>query len=235
LFTTIPPIGDYMNFKDEEEYIQKIKEWGLLSASAKTPKYEFLYKHNNTTYTVSIKGYEANGAHETAIISFSNDSLHCIHPSYLKEMQSPSFGKDSVLKTAESESSGELPEAGPVQEIKELKPKPKKEAKQKSPKAAKIDLPAEKVSFEGVVKEFSTKYNHFNESEDEILILEKVKIIGEIPLEIGEAWCGYSNTLKKSELEIGDSITFDAKIVDRKLNKDIRYKINNPSKIKKQS
>ncbi|CAH0346409.1 hypothetical protein [Bacillus sp. CECT 9360] len=233
MFTTIPPQDDYLRFSDEDEYILKIKDWGLVSASSKAAKHEFLYKRDNTTYTVTIKGYESNGDHETAVVSFSNEALHCVHPAYLKEMQSSSFGRESVLDSPESSTNGELPESGePAQESKGKETKSKKAAKTSKPK---LELPSEKVSFEAVVKEFATKYNHFNESEDEILILENVKIIGDNPLEVGEAWCGYSNTLKKHELEVGNAITFDAKIVDKKFNKEIRYKINNPSKIAKQS
>ncbi|RFU62744.1 hypothetical protein [Bacillus sp. V59.32b] len=235
MFTTIPPKDEYLRFSNDDEYIQKTKDWGLVSASAKAAKHEFLYKRDNNTYTVTIKGYESNGDHETAIVSFSNDALHCVHPAYLKEMQSPSFGRESMLDSPEASSNGQLPESGePAQDNKVKKTKATKETKKTASKP-KLELPAEKVSFEAVVKEFETKYNHFTESEDEVLILENVKIVGDNPLEVGEAWCGYSNTLKKHELEVGNAITFDAKIVDKKLNKEIRYKINNPSKIAKQS
>ncbi|RFU64910.1 hypothetical protein [Peribacillus glennii] len=235
MFTTIPPKDGYLLFENEDDYLIKIKDWGLVSASAKSPKREFLYKRENTTYTVSIKGYEINGSHETAVVSFSNDALHCVHPAFLKEMQSPSFGRESVLDIPSQTSEGELPETGErVEEPKSEKPKVHKQTKDKSPKKV-LDLPSEKVSFEAVLEEFTTKYNHFNESEDEILILGQVRIVTENTIEIGEAWCGYSKTLKKLELQVGDLITFDAKIVDKKLNKDIRYKINNPSKITKKS
>ncbi|PLR78985.1 hypothetical protein CU633_02650 [Bacillus sp. V3-13] len=234
MFTTIPPKGDFTLFNSEDEYISKTKAWGLISASAKSAKHEFVYKRENKTYKVIIEGYETNGSHETAIVSFTNGALHCVHPAYLKEMQSPSFGKDSVFNSAAEPAAEEVPVSGAAQQSNTKKANNKKESKEKKQKEV-LDLPADKVSFEAVVKEFSTKYNHFTESEDEILILEQVKIVGVNPLEIGEAWCGYSNTLKKSELEIGDAITFNAKIVDKKLNKDIRYKINNPSKITKQS
>ncbi|MBM7693921.1 hypothetical protein JOC77_003365 [Peribacillus deserti] len=235
MFTTIGPRGDYYKFDDEQDYMKKLKDWGLVSASAKSPKHEFHYKRENSTYTVMIKGYEISGAHETAVVSFTNDALHCVHPAYLKEMQSPSFGRESVINTGEDLTSGELPVSLPVQEGESTAPKTKTEPKakkEKKPQIPVLDLPGDKVSFEAVVKEFTTKYNHFNETEEEIVILEQVKVTGDSPLEVGEAWCGYSKTLKKLELEIGNSLTFDAKIVDRKLNKDIRYKINNPSKIK---
>lgn len=241
MFTTIPPKDDYLRFSDDDEYILKTKDWGLVSASAKTAKREFMYKRDNTTYTVMIEGFESNGDHETAVVAFSNGALHCVHPAYLKEMQSASYGRESMLDSPDAPASGDLPEAGEPANIepaetatkddKAKKPKAKKETKERKPK---LDLPADKVSFEAVVKEFATKYNHFTESEDEVLILENVKIMGDNPLEVGEAWCGYSNTLKKQELEAGQAITFDAKIVDKKLNKDVPYKINNPSKIVKQ-
>ncbi|MNR64158.1 hypothetical protein D3C85_1867030 [compost metagenome] len=52
---------------------------------------------------------------------------------------------------------------------------------------------------------------------------------------MGEAWSSHSATLKKQELEIGDVITFEAKIVAKKLTKHpVAYKINNPAKIKKE-
>ncbi|WP_409299833.1 hypothetical protein [Peribacillus sp. SCS-155] len=233
MFTTIPPKGDFIQFNDENELFQKTKDWGLVSASAKTPKHEFAFKRGATAYTVAIKGYELNGDHETAVISFSNDALHCIHPSYLKEMQSPSFGKESMIMEAEPAPDNELPEEGNVPETKILTTqRNEKETKKKTAKP-KIDLPSEKVSFQATVKEFTTKYNPFNETEDEIMVLEHVKIVGDQQVDVGEAWCGYSNTLKKAELEVGQAIKFDAKIVDRKLNKDIRYKINNPSKLTK--
>ena len=54
---------------------------------------------------------------------------------------------------------------------------------------------------------------------------------GENELEVGDAWCSYSKTLKKAELEEGNELEFDGKIVDKKFNKDIRFKINNPSKL----
>ncbi|RFU64505.1 hypothetical protein D0469_18265 [Peribacillus saganii] len=235
MFTTIPPKGDYILFSDENEYIFKLKDWGLILANAKAPKHEFLYKRDNTTYNVKITGYEANGTHETAVVSFSNEALHCVHPAFLKEMQSSSFGRESVLDSPDRVTNDELPVAGEAPEVKIVNNKGGKKTSKDKPKKPILDLPAEKVSFEAVVKEFSTKYNHFNETEEEILIFEKVKILEENPLDVGEAWSGYSKTLKKLELAVGDALTFDAKIVDRKLNKDIRYKINNPSKLKKQS
>jgi hypothetical protein len=58
--------------------------------------------------------------------------------------------------------------------------------------------------------------------------------LSEIPLVIGEAWCGYSNTLKALGLEVGNTMKFEGKVVDKKFNKEILYKLNNPSKITKE-
>jgi hypothetical protein len=58
-------------------------------------------------------------------------------------------------------------------------------------------------------------------------------VLGDAPLHIGEAWCGYSNTLKGFGLEVGDIVEFDGKVVDKKFNKEILYKVNNPSKLTK--
>ena len=75
--------------------------------------------------------------------------------------------------------------------------------------------------------------NHFTGEEDEVILLELVKVERENELEVGNAWCSYSKTLKKAELEEGDELEFDGKIVEKKFNKEIRYKINNPSKLAK--
>ncbi|WP_035322706.1 hypothetical protein [Peribacillus kribbensis] len=230
MFTTIPPKGDFFPFDNEEEYIRKVKEWGLISASAKSPKKEFLYKRQGSVYTVAIEGYQTSGSHETAVVSFANDVLHCVHPAYLKEMQSGSFGKE-VLFVLDEQEAAESGGPEPVKEGKAAKSPKKKEAKPKKKQLPAIELPAEKVSFTAAIQEFSTKYNHFNETEEEIIIFKDVIITGDSPVEVGEAWCGYSKTLKKLELGPEDQLTFDGKIVDRKLNKDIRYKINNPSKL----
>lgn len=105
--------------------------------------------------------------------------------------------------------------------------------KVKKPKQPKLELPTEKVKMSAKVAEFTTVPNHFSESEDEVIIYEEVKVI-EPELLIGEAWSSHSATLKKLELEVGDQLTFDAKIVAKKLTKHpVAYKINNPAKIQK--
>jgi len=107
-------------------------------------------------------------------------------------------------------------------------------------------LPEEKVHFTGKVKQFALSWNHFNEDNDEVVVFEDVKIEQDEPIEIGLAWGSHSKTLKKLELEPGQQLEFDGKIVKKSLPKgkdvedealllevSVAYKINNPSKIVK--
>ena len=97
------------------------------------------------------------------------------------------------------------------------------------------------------VKQFALSYNHFTEDHDEVIVLDEVVIHQDDPLPIGLAWCSHSKTLKKQELAIGNKLSFNGKIVKKKLPKAqddvdeeykaaeaVPYKINNPSKIEKQ-
>ncbi|MFC4812215.1 hypothetical protein [Paenibacillus sp. GCM10023250] len=112
-------------------------------------------------------------------------------------------------------------------------PEPAKEKPAKKRASSKPQLPEEKVKMSAVVKEFTTVPNHFAEEDDEVIIYEQVRIV-EPELELGDAWSSHSNTLKKLALEAGDAITFEAKIVAKKLTKHpVPYKINNPSKLAK--
>jgi hypothetical protein len=265
----IPPKGEFDTFRDEDHYKEKLKEWGL--SSAKEAKREFWYKDRNYQRLVSIKGYETYGSaaeFNTIVIEFNDGQLSCIHPAYLKEMQQSSFGKESLLNledkdipTVESDSKSDGNKAedsspapsktSAVKELpkKEAEPKPKqakvKETKPKKEKAPKLELPADKVHFAATVKQFALTYNPFNEENDEVVVLEDVKIIQDNPMEIGITWCSHSKTLKKFELAVGDQLEFDGKVAAKKLakGKDVEeeflvdvpvlYKVNNPSKIVK--
>ncbi|WP_219838207.1 hypothetical protein [Paenibacillus sp. R14(2021)] len=119
----------------------------------------------------------------------------------------------------------------PVAKKEQSPPLPKEEKKKKS---SKLQLPEEKVKLTAVVQEFTTVPNHFSDEEDEVIIYEQVAIVGEPVIDVGLAWSSNSTTLKKFELEVGDAIAFEAKIVAKKLTKHpVPYKINNPSKIQK--
>ncbi|MDF2960739.1 MAG: hypothetical protein K0S39_2474 [Paenibacillus sp.] len=233
----------YNAFENEAALIEKCKEWGLLTEKATKTK-AFFYKRNGMSLACSIVGFVDN---MTAVIEFDNNQRHCIHPSYLKEMQASNYGQklaaaaeDPVEAAAPAElegaESGVQPEeAPPVEQAKKDEPKagepPKGKAKEK--KTQKLQLPEEKVKMTATVKEFTTVPNHFSDNDDEVVIYEAVSIT-ESETELGTAWSSYSATLKKMELEIGDAITFEAKIVAKKLTKHpVPYKINNPAKLQK--
>jgi hypothetical protein len=260
----ITPFGEYEQFQTDSHYTEKLKEWALSS------KKEFWYKDKTYQRIVTIKGYQTygqNAEYNTLIIEFQDGNLSCISPAYLKEMQSSNFGKESVLqdtshsiKAVESvdheptvndptslqkeanihieEVSADTPSQPLVKEVKS--PKPKKE------KVVKLVLPEDKVHFTARVKQFALSWNHFNEENDEVIVLEEVRIEQEAPVEVGLAWCAHSKTLKKFELTLGEELEFDGKIVKKSLPKgknvedeelrlevSVPYKINNPSKITK--
>jgi hypothetical protein len=243
----IPPKGVYEHFEDEAHYLEKVKEWGL------STKKEFWYKDRNQHCLVRIKGYEIFGEtaeFNTLVVEFQDGNLSCIHPAYLKEMQSSSFGKEVIVQPSIGESEAVVTQvvntqAAPAAE--EVKPdKPARKAKEKKEKAAKLVLPEEKVHFTAKVKQFALSWNHFNEDNDEVVVFEDVRIESDEPVEVGFAWGSHSKTLKKLELEPGQELEFDGKIVKKSLPKgkdvedetmlldvSVAYKINNPSKIVK--
>ncbi|WP_276353452.1 hypothetical protein [Cohnella caldifontis] len=230
----------YAEFENEAAQLEKCKEWGLLSEKAAKAK-TFLYKGNRMLLTCSIVGYVDP---VTAVIAFENGQKHCIHPSYLKEMQSSAFNQRSAAASdepaeTEAPAAAEEPEVvkaavetdAPTTEAPSAKEPPK--AKEKKGRAPKLELPEDKVGMIGTVKEFTTVPNPFTETEDEVVIYESVAIV-DPAIEVGEAWSSHSATLKKLELAVGDTIEFEAKIIAKKLSKHpVPYKINNPSKIQK--
>lgn len=243
----IEPSGGYTSFAGGEEELDKCREWGLLSEKAAKTK-TFTYKRAGQSWTCNVVGYVDAF---TAVISFENGQLHCIHPSYLKEMQAASFGQrgssadtgGEATTAAEEESQGagsQAPEAVEKEAVaaapvasEPAKTPAAQEPAAKGGKKQKLQLPEEKVRMTAIVKEFTTVPNHFTEEDDEVVIYEAVAII-EPALEVGDAWSSHSATLKKLELAVGDKLVFDAKIAAKKLLKHpVPYKINNPSKIQK--
>jgi hypothetical protein len=245
---TIQP-QTYTTFEDETDQLEQCKEWGLLSEKASKTK-AFFYKGNGMNLPCGIIGFVDS---MTAVIEFDNKQLHCIHPSYLKEMQAANYSQrlaaaveDSTgvevleLETLQQEAPAVVEadieksthEELEIQETKAAEPKPTK-GKAKKEKAPKLQLPEDKVKMIATVKEFTTVPNNFSDNEDEVVIYEAVSIT-EPETEIGTAWSSHSNTLKKMELEIGDTISFECKIVAKKLTKHpVPYKINNPAKLQK--
>jgi hypothetical protein len=255
----LPPKGQYEPFMDDAHYEEKVREWGL--STTKDVKKEFWYKEATYQRLVTIKGYEVYGEgneYNTIVIEFQDGNLTCIHPAYLKEMQSPSFGKAPIGTVNEDETQvpqkaekekKETAQALPAHKVEKKvttddKTGSKKE-KAKKDKPAKVELPVDKVHMIGTVKQFALSWNHFNEEHDEVVVLENVVIEQDDPIEIGLAWCSHSKTLKKFELAPGEKLEFDGKIVKKRLpkGKDVEeefiieepvpYKVNNPSKIKK--
>lgn len=79
----------YIAFDSEAEQLAQCKEWGLLSEKASRTK-TFVYKGNGMNLTCSMIGYVDK---MTTVIAFDNEQRHCIHPSYLKEMQAANYGQ----------------------------------------------------------------------------------------------------------------------------------------------
>lgn len=244
----IPPSGEYEKFENDAHYEEKVREWGL--STTREVKKEFWYKERTHQRLVTIKGYQSFGekaVHYTLVIEFQDGNLSCIHSAYLKEMQSSNFGKEikplAEVSSEENTPKSEEPSKKAKPTAETVKSKPVKEKKEKP---AKIELPEDKVHFTGKVKQFAMSWNHFNEENDEVVILENVRIETDVPIEVGLAWCSHSKTLKKLELTPGDDLDFNGKIVKKSLPKgkdvedesllldvSVPYKINNPSKLSK--
>lgn len=133
--------------------------------------------------------------------------------------------------TVETQAERASDAVNPVSEEDGAKPKGKTSRK----RGPQLELPEQKVKMTATVKEFTTVPNNFSDSDDEVVIYEAVSI-ADPALEVGDAWSSHSATLKKLELAIGDTITFEGKIVAKKLTKHpVAYKINNPAKLQKEA
>ncbi|RKN84310.1 hypothetical protein [Paenibacillus ginsengarvi] len=246
----IEPLA-FTAFESEDEQIRQCKEWGLLSDKAAKAK-TYAYKGYGTNIACQIVGYVDK---ITAVIELEGGQRHCIHPAYLKEMQASSFARRLTSSAEETEPTAaeepapppteeEAPDAAIALPAEEETPAAEQQedteetakppGKAKKGKAAKLELPEDKVKMVATVQEFTTVPNNFSDNDDEVIIYEAVSI-QEPELEIGTAWSSNSATLKKLELNVGDVITFEAKIIAKKLTKHpVPYKINNPSKLQKQ-
>ncbi|NHN33993.1 hypothetical protein [Paenibacillus agricola] len=248
----------YSKFDDEEQAMAFCKSWGLLPQKATKPK-TLRYRAQNMDVACEVIGY----ADLVFAVIQVGEHLHNIHPSYLREMQTASFGKGKLEEdpdVLESDSSGIATlEAGVVEnaleagtrdagaaeaefvnsvEKKPAKSEAKKEAgKPQAPPEPPVELPEGKVSIEATVSEFAMVPNPFSDNDDEVVIFESVSFASnEETFTLDTAWSSYSNALKKIELQIGDKITCEAKLVAKKLSKHpVKYKINNAAKIVKTS
>jgi hypothetical protein len=223
----------YTAFKSEDEAMDFCKDWGLLPQKAAKQK-EYRYKGQNMDVACEIVGY----ADLVFAVIQIGDQLHNIHPSYLREMQTSQYGK------GKPEEDGELlePELEELAleekvEIKKPKSEDKKEKKptEKPAKEAPITLPEGKLSFDATISQFASVPNPFSDTDDEVIIFEPASFSFENEVVVLEsAWTSHGTGMKKLELEIGDKLTFEAKIVAKKLNKHpVKYKLNNAAKIVK--
>jgi hypothetical protein len=249
----ISPKGEYQLFQHEDHYAEKVREWGL--SSTKEVKKEFWYKDKTYQRLVTIKGYEEFGVSNTfntLVIEFQDGHLSCIYPDYLKDMQSSNFGKEIRVNGAEAEEllaastqPIEKPKTESTKKVVSHKAPQPSASKPKKEELLKLELPVEKVHFTGTVKQFALSWNHFKEENDEVVVLDQVRIDQVNPIDVGIAWCSHSNTLKKMELQLGERIEFDGKMVKKNLPKGkeveeefmvdepVPFKVNNPSKIVK--
>ena len=246
----------YTRFGNEADLIEKCKIWGLLTGKAAKAK-TFQYKGGGRNLACTVVGCADEF---TAVIEFEDKQLHCIHPSYLKEMQSSSFNQRGAASAADEAdkpeaAEPEAPDPAPDREQIPAAPQhrhgsaddaaaahaaaaaqaeaPPSGTKPRGGRGAKLELPEEKVSIRATVKDFTTVPNNFSDSDDEVVIYDAVAIEDPV-LEVGAAWSSHSATLKKLALEVGDTLAFEAKIVAKKLTKHpVPYKINNPAKIRK--
>lgn len=88
----------YIAFENEAEQLDKCKEWGLLSEKATKTK-AYYYKGHGVNVACSIVGYVDK---MTAVIELDNKQRHCIHPSYLKEMQAANYGQRVAVEADEA-------------------------------------------------------------------------------------------------------------------------------------
>lgn len=259
----IPPKGEFDLFASEEDYAEKGREWGLFNKNpkfdfwykGKNYKRKVTIKGYKTYGALDVVIIEFQDGNLSCIHpaylkemqgnNFGKEFSDTKEESEVIRDKSKSNNKKGEIVYAKPSENKKVIAKAQAEDIKkefventdyvEAKKTKVEEKNKKQIKKEKLNLPTEKVLFIAEIKEFSTKYNAFTEEDDEVVILNNVEIIGENSMKIGECWAGHSKTLKKIELEIGDKIEFNGKVVEKKFNKEVIYKINNPSKIKKQS
>jgi hypothetical protein len=241
----------YTAFENEDQAISFCKDWGLLPQKATKQKL-YRYKGQNMDVPCEIVGY----ADLVFAVIQIGEQLHNIHPSYLREMQTGQYGKSKpeedveviegdvveseLVDTNLVETEWTNDEGSPAvkkadkAEVKKTEKKEKKTT-EKPAKEAPITLPEGKVNVEATVIEFASVPNPFSETDDEVIIFEQVSfLVNDETAALESAWSSHSNAFKKLELQIGDKLAFEAKLVPKKLSKHpVKYKINNAAKISK--
>ncbi|GIP37136.1 hypothetical protein J31TS4_04160 [Paenibacillus sp. J31TS4] len=226
--------ASYIPFVDEEDYRNRTVGWGLLSDKAKTLKKEFAYKGPEGEETARLIGYLDS---VFVVIELASGRYHAIHPAFLKEMQASKFVYPTTSGTSEEEGRTDEPDSAPAPvpaaqpETAESQAPVKKTAPAKAaPKP--VALPEGKIKLNAVVDRFDKKYDPFTEGEQEVIIFRDLSWEAEPDLQL-TAWSSYSATLKKAELAEGDRIQLEGKLVERKFDKEVRFKINNAGKVEK--
>src|SRR4051812_35892093 len=97
-YASIIEPSTYSTFENEAAQIEQCKEWGLLSEKA-TKNKEFFYKGSGLNLACNIIGFVDK---ITAVIELPNQQKHCIHPSYLKEMQASNYAQKLLVAVEES-------------------------------------------------------------------------------------------------------------------------------------
>lgn len=86
---TIEP-KQFKKLEDPEKILEFLKKVGAEKEDRKNPRKKYIYKGLYTDEPEECKIIGYNGNYEV-IIRLESDNLHCIHPSYLIEMQSSKF------------------------------------------------------------------------------------------------------------------------------------------------
>lgn len=87
----IEPKREWITFNSEEEKIEKLKEWKLISPKAKEIKilyYKGAYTENSVE--CDVIGY----VDDNEIIILVKGSIHSICPDYLADMQNKNFSRE---------------------------------------------------------------------------------------------------------------------------------------------
>jgi len=100
--------SEYVPFENETEQLDKCKAWGLLSEKAVKTK-SFAYKGGGLNLACQVVGYVDA---ITAVIAFDNDQKHCIHPSFLREMQAAGYSQRLASAAEKPEEAEEAEQPG---------------------------------------------------------------------------------------------------------------------------
>lgn len=104
----IEPKREWRTFESQEEEMEKLREWQLISPKATEVK-QFYYKGTYADKPIECK--VAGYVDDNEIILYINGKLHSIHPDYFFDMQRKDFSKESSSKEKDLD---ESPKKGKV-------------------------------------------------------------------------------------------------------------------------